>query len=718
MTTRTVALLLLTIALGGAAAFHGALEGRVTDNENRPLAGAQVWLKDLPLGTATDPNGNYLLELPMHGEFQVVYQFIGFKSETLLVIVGHGAQVRRDVKLQPIPLSIPGVETRATRPTVHEAKTPEPKVVIPQVAAEQAGKTTIGEAATLETGIQLQKRCSACEASEVSIQGLPGRYSLVLLEGMPLFSNLGARYILDILPVEFLDRMEILKGASGAIWGADAVAGALNVILPEPGAPFQAKANYTRRSYGNDLSALLGTNLNPFGATLIAAHRDQGFVDLNHDRIAENTAFRRNIGLTRLQYFPGVNWRLSLGGSLADELRRSGALVPDSEYHQQPHAEKVHTRRWDAWYQAKLNIEKNEFQLRLATGEHQESGVLEMRDYSARQTTIYADLNARLPRLASGVSFIRQNISDRRLFTGGYRENNLALWLAGQDLALNIRTIPAELLPALRLDLNSNYGIIPSPYLALKLYLGICDLAFAAGTGFRTPGVIFESMENLPGGYQYALRRDPNITRESGISLETGVARRLITRNLITDLRLNLFRHSVKNLIAAELTELDTATRRAIFYYHNLPGVTSSTGIEISVRTVLQPNLTATINGYLLSPKTDSATLPYVRRWVTGYTLTYRIPRIQVELNATGELNGPMRIQSMDTTGNIHYLDAPVYPTVALRLSKALGILQLSLGVNNILDYHQPPVSGNSATEYYWGPIIGREFYARVALNI
>jgi len=711
--------LVLVITALPVFAFHGAIKGTVSDTQNRPLAGAQVWLEGFPVGTATDASGHYLIEVPMHGEFRVVYQFIGFKSETLAITVGHGEMVTRDVKLREIPISVPAIESRARRETVHESKTPEPTVIIPKTAAEQAGKSTIGEAATLETGIQLQKRCSACEASEVSIQGLPGRFSLVLLEGMPLFSNLASRYILDIVPVDFIDRLEVLKGASGAIWGSDAVAGAVNIILLQPARPLETKATYTRRSYGNDLSTMLGSNLKPLGVSVIGAHGDRVFVDLNQDTIAENTAFQRNILLANLNYYPGLNWRLNTGGSFGKELRRSGAIIPDSEYYRNSFAEKIHTQRWDLWQRTSFTTGKSDLSIRLAASEHRESGMVEMRDYSARQTTVYTDVTANLPWLLSGVSLSRQLINDSRLFTQAYAETDLGIWAAGANLSLPFLPFANEILPALRLDFNSDYGTILSPYGAVKLYPEFVDLSFTAGSGFRTPTIIFESMENLPGGYRYALRRDTNITRESGLSLQAGAAKRFIAPDFITDLRLNLFRHQVSNLITAEFLGLDTATGRALFYYHNLDEVTFSTGAEISATFTLLQNISATLNAYTLAPHNrNRQTLPFVKRWGSNYSTTYKTRRWGWEFNATGEIAGPMLVQTVYENDSIVSYDSPVYSVLNLRLSKELGVFRLSAGVNNIWDYHQPPLSHHGRTEYYWGPIIGRELYATVAINI
>ena len=710
-------LLFLLVLPVSVSAFHGSISGRVFNQRKSPLAGAQVWLEGYGIGTVTDSAGNYWLEVPMHGEFRVVYQFIGFIAETLTVSVQHGERARRDVYLRETSLPLPVIETHGKREMVHESKTPAPTAVIPQAAAERAGKATIGEAATLEAGVQLQKRCSACEATEVSIHGLPGRFSLVLFQGMPLFSGLAARYILDILPVEFIDRLEVLKGASGAIWGSDAVAGAVNVLLLEPVRTLEVKTSYTRRDYGNDLSALLGSRLTALGINVIGVHSDRQFVDLDNNNIAENTAFTRNIILTNLNYYPGLIWRFNLGGSWSEDTRRAGTIIPDAEYRTNPLAERVQTRRFDLWQRTSFTAGDNELSLRLALANHTENGIREMRDYSARQFTLYSDFTASIAHLTPGISFSRHVLRDNRLFMETTREDNLGIWMSGKDLSLSFLPIGHEILPALRVDFNSAYGTIVSPYSAVKLYPGFVDLNFAAGTGFRTPVVIFESMENLPGGFQYAIRRDPSLTRETGVSLLAGAAKGFFSPALVADLKLNLFHHRVHDLIAAKLRGIDTTTNRALFYYYNLNEIALSTGMEFSA-SITMKQFSALFKAYILAPKNgNNQTLPFVRRWAINPSLSYKIPRWEVEFNTAAEVNGPMLVQTVHEHGTVEEKDSPIYSVLNIRLSKVLGILRLSGGVNNIWDYHQPPQSHHQRTEYFWGPIIGRELYATISIN-
>ncbi len=703
-----------------AFAFHGAIQGRVVDEQSRPLAGAQVWLIGYPSGTATDTAGDYFLEVPMHGEFRVVYQFMGFKSETLTVLVAHGERLRRDVRLHPISLPVPVVEARERRQTVQTAATPVPTVVIPQSAAEQAGKSTVGEAASMETGIQLQKRCSACEASEVSIQGLPGRFSLILLEGMPLFAGLASRYILDLVPVEMIDRLEVVKGASGALWGSDAIAGALNILLLQPARPLEARATYTRRSLGNDFAVQGGSARNSLGLSLMGAHSDRQPLDQNQDGIAENTFYQRNFVLGNFNYYPGLIWRFNLGGSFGDEIRRSGAVVPDTEYMSNPFAEKIRTRRWDLWQRTAYTAGGNEFSCRIALSQQKEAGTVEMRDYFSQEFNLFSDFSAEFPHLRSGISLLRQQVQDSRLFTQPTQEDNLGIWVAGREITFAFIPVAHEILPAVRFDLNSVYGAVISPYGAIKLFPSFGELNFAAGTGFRTPTIIFESMENLPGGFQYAIRRAPDLSRETGLSLQAGVGRRFISSELIADFRLNLFRHQVRNFITAEFTGIDTFSRRAVFYYYNRNEPIYSTGIELSTTLNVHNHTNFSLKGFVLRPE-DYAhrTLPFVRQWGVGYNLNWKTPFWKVELNTTGELNGPMVIQTVMEDGMVVESKSPVYPVFNLRLSRELGVVRLSLGINNIGDYHQLPRSHHEGrTEYYWGPVIGRELYAAVSITL
>ncbi len=716
-----ISVIILIVNEGYSLPYPGAISGKVLDSQNQPLVGAQVWLDGYQVGATTDAEGRYYFEVPVSGEFRVIYQFMGFKSETLNVLVRHGERVIRDVKLTEVALKMPTVETREKRGVIHESKSPAPTVVIPKEIAEQAGKATIGEAATLETGVQLQRKCSACEASEISIQGLPGRYSLILMEGMPLFLGGAARYIIDMIPVDMVDRLEVVKGASGALWGSDAIAGAVNVRLLEPAKSFESKAAYTRRhNYGNDISVFFGSNLNPLAVSVIGARSDRQPVDRNLDQFAENTAYQRNVLVANAKFFPGVNWRFTTGGLWGSEQRRSGAIIPDSEYVINPNAEKVNVNRWNLWQQTSFTAAGRELALRTALSYYDEDGITEMEGYRRGQFNVFSEFTFGLPYLFSGISFYRQRMNDLRLLNDVYTEDGLAFWAVGRNIALPFLNFEHEILTALRFDINSLYGTFLSPYAALRMSPGLFDFDFAVGTGFRTPLIVFESIENLPGGYRYAIRLDTNITREQGFSVQTGIAKRLISSTRVfADLRLNVFYHRVSNFITAELIGKDSATKRALYYYRNLNDVVYSRGVELSHTMSLFNNIVANTGVYFLLPEMrDKRTLPFIRRWGVNQVLNYKINPWGVEINFSGEVNGPMLVQAVMKDDSIYEHDSPIYTVLNLRLTKEIKFLRIGVGVNNIFDYYQPPLHHDTETEYYWGPIIGRELYATILITI
>ncbi len=693
---------------------HGtdAIEGKVLDSKSNPLIGAQVWLEGHKIGDMTDETGWYKIEVPMCGQFKVVYQYIGFKPETLTVTVTHGQQVRKNVILRESTIQFKEVKVKGRKETIHRTKTPKPTTVIPYEAAERVGASTIGEACELEAGIKMQSKCSMCGASEISIQGLPGRFSLVLLDGMPVFSGLASKYILDMFPLEFMDRIEILKGASGAIWGSDAIAGAVNILLPRPSKQLVAKGSYAHRSYGSDFSGAFSNSLKSVNINAMAARSDRNPVDLNDDNISENTAYLRNIYLVSMGISPR-QWDFDFGGSFVDEVRKRGAIVMESEYGINPDAEKVSTQRWDIWHQSRLGLNDKSLKFKLAISSHGEDGIVEMRDYSAEQKTLYGEFSAKAKKLVTGISLSRQFLSDTRLFEA-YNENNWGIWTSAES-----RLFEADFLAAGRVDFNSDYGTIFSPYGAIKFLLGGIDFNLAAGTGFRTPTVIFESLQcmNLS-GYQYVVRRDKDLSKEASISLEGGLGKKIMFKNFMANFKLNFFRHRVSNFINARFEGIDRTTGKAVFYYYNLDEVITSTGTELSTTFALSGSIDITLGTFVLSPKfANGQTLPFINQWGLNYSTTYKNKPLNFELSATGKFNGPMVVQTVYEDDYIRSSDSPIYNILNLRVAKSLSSFNFIMGVNNLFNYYQPPLS-HGMTEYYWGPIIGREFYGRISVEL
>ena len=69
--------------------------------------------------------------------------------------------------------------------------------------------------------------------SELMIRGLPGG-ELILLNGVPIQGAAGHGYDLNMIPVDQIERVEVLRGAASTLYGADAMTGVINIITKKP----------------------------------------------------------------------------------------------------------------------------------------------------------------------------------------------------------------------------------------------------------------------------------------------------------------------------------------------------------------------------------------------------------------------------------------------------------------------------------------------------
>ncbi len=99
--------------------------------------------------------------------------------------------------------------------------------------------TTVGEVLNQNLNILIQPNRSSGD-SNVSIMGLSGEYTKVLIDNIPVVSDQGMGNLVDLtkLNVNNIERIEIVKGSMGVEYGNNAVAGVINIIT---------KKNYSKR---------------------------------------------------------------------------------------------------------------------------------------------------------------------------------------------------------------------------------------------------------------------------------------------------------------------------------------------------------------------------------------------------------------------------------------------------------------------------------------
>src|SRR5690606_5525995 len=110
--------------------------------------------------------------------------------------------------------------------------------VIGREEIEEKALMTPGSVAMLlaeTTGLRVQTTAPSIGAANVRIQGLRGRYSQLLADGLPLYGAAGDSFSLLQVPPLDLGQVEIIKGAASALYGSSALGGVINLVSRRPG---------------------------------------------------------------------------------------------------------------------------------------------------------------------------------------------------------------------------------------------------------------------------------------------------------------------------------------------------------------------------------------------------------------------------------------------------------------------------------------------------
>ena len=91
------------------------------------------------------------------------------------------------------------------------------------------------------TGIHIQQTSATSFNSGVRIQGLSGKYTQLLRDGMPMYWSLSSGLsLLQISPLD-LQQVEVIRGPNSTLYGGGAIAGLINLVTKKPG-PQQEKS--------------------------------------------------------------------------------------------------------------------------------------------------------------------------------------------------------------------------------------------------------------------------------------------------------------------------------------------------------------------------------------------------------------------------------------------------------------------------------------------
>ena len=184
-------------------------------------------------------------------------------AKSLLIAFGGTAVFSGSSLAQTVPQELQRVEITGSNIRRVQAETAAPVLTLTREDIDRSGKASVAELLqTLSVDNQGSVPTTfgngfASGASGISLRGLGTASTLVLVNGRRVapygLADDGQKVFTDLnmIPLEAVDRVEILKDGGSAIYGSDAIAGVVNIILKKNFNGVVGKIAYGRSSYGD-----------------------------------------------------------------------------------------------------------------------------------------------------------------------------------------------------------------------------------------------------------------------------------------------------------------------------------------------------------------------------------------------------------------------------------------------------------------------------------
>ena len=418
-------------------------------------------------------------------------------------------------------------------------------------------------------GMRVQTTSPSLGAASVRIQGMRGRYTRVLSDGLPLFGEVGGLGLLQIPPMD-LGQVEVIKGVASALYGAGAMGGVINLLSRRPGAEPAEEflLNRSTRGATDAVTFLSRSFARGWSGSLLGGGHWQETNDVNDDAWADLPGYSRGVVRPRVFWDGGGGRTFFATTGFTYEDRHGG--TPDGEVlvaTGQPYVEALETRRYDAGAVGQFLIKDRYVVTARAaiarqSHDHQFGEVLE-RD---RHDTAFGEAAVR--GTAGRQTWVAGFAIERDAYTArDVPRFDYDFIVPGAFAQYDVTVSPKlSLSGSARLDHHSEYGTFFSPRVSALARAGHWTSRLSVGTGFFGPTPITEETE-AAGLTRLEIRRP--LEAERGLSASFDVSR--------TDGPLSY----TATVFASRISDPLHVERSPSYVLSTLPDPTTNIGLEL-----------------------------------------------------------------------------------------------------------------------------------------
>jgi outer membrane receptor for ferrienterochelin and colicins len=455
--------------------------------------------------------------------------------------------------------------------------------VIRRADIERSGARNAAELLEERAGVNVTRSFAG---SALWLRGLDPKYTLILVDGDRVPGQINGSIDLTRFTSENIERIEVVRGPGSALYGSDAIGGVVNVITRQSTRPFEADGSfmYGTRNALDASGRIAGQLAKPLRAQVAGGyHRADAF---ETEAGLHGSAFEEATGGLKLWYEPDA--RDSLIAS-ADYLRQNfegtdegagGAILDRTQLQEQFRASLEHRLQASSTVQlvshGTYSLFRDQY-LSDQRGAKDLDQYEDNREHLAQLTSLLSVEFSPAHKTPFGLEHVFQRFDSERLEHRGnrYRLSPFAqhawqVWKHGGSRF--------DLVPGVRLDVDSQFGTVLSPKIALQ-YTPIEAVVLRAsyGRGFRAPSFqeLLLRFENPSVGYFVV--GNPKLGAEKSHGVDAGVTWTPVEG---LELATTFFRNDLTDMIATVSGRM--TTQGTMYTYDNLTTAWTM-GVESSV---------------------------------------------------------------------------------------------------------------------------------------
>ncbi len=217
-----LALILAVAGIGVAVAANPIREGNMISGhvlvkgseENIPYA--TVLIVGSGQGTVSNEEGQFEFKNLPAGKYTLRVSAVGYKTQEKAIEVNKDFTAVVHFQMEEESFMTDEVVVSANRNEVSRKAAPVVVNVMSAKLFEMVNSTDLAKTLNYQSGLRVENNCQNCGFPQVRINGLEGPYSQILINSRPVISALSGVYGLEQIPVNMIERVEVVRGGGSA----------------------------------------------------------------------------------------------------------------------------------------------------------------------------------------------------------------------------------------------------------------------------------------------------------------------------------------------------------------------------------------------------------------------------------------------------------------------------------------------------------------------